>query len=250
LVDQVRDFWPQGPVGRNGHRASLDNVHPAFRRWLGEDYETDALDVVLAAAAVKRLDGEPLWLLVLSGSGNVKTETMQALSGVGALTSTVTSEGALLSTPAKERAKDATCGLLRKIGSRGLLVVKDVAPIVSMSSPPPTLAPGRNSRSMLRAVHPRRRLQHHGHPRPGPRPRLRGLRRTAVVTAPTTPIRMDSTAVRLAAGRQPIGKHRPGRADASRAGRTRRSHAHRCPARTRADDHGGGRNSYSPPTTS
>jgi hypothetical protein len=53
---------------------------------------------VLAAAAVERLDGDPLWLLVISGSGNAKTETLQALAGTGAvLTSSVASEGALLS---------------------------------------------------------------------------------------------------------------------------------------------------------
>jgi hypothetical protein len=31
---------------------------------------------MLAAAAVERLDGDPLWLLIISGSGNTKTETV------------------------------------------------------------------------------------------------------------------------------------------------------------------------------
>ena len=77
---------------------SLDDARAVFRRWLGDDYDLDALDATLATAAVEQLDGDPLWLLVISGSGNAKTETVQALDGVGAaITSTISSPGALLS---------------------------------------------------------------------------------------------------------------------------------------------------------
>jgi hypothetical protein len=58
----------------------LKQAHDVFKRWLGDDYDLDALDAMLAAAAVERLDGDPLWLLIISGSGNAKTETVQALS--------------------------------------------------------------------------------------------------------------------------------------------------------------------------
>jgi hypothetical protein len=59
---------------------------------------------------------------------------VQALDGAGAIvTSSIASEGALLSaSPRHERARDATGGLLRKIGDRGLLVIKDVTSILSM----------------------------------------------------------------------------------------------------------------------
>lgn len=122
------DVDPFAPV------VTLEDAHEVFRRWLGDDYDLDALDVVLATAAVERLDGDPLWLLVISGSGNAKTETVQALAGAGAtLVSTISSEGALLSaTSKKERSKAATGGLLRQVGSRGVLVVKDVTSILSM----------------------------------------------------------------------------------------------------------------------
>ncbi len=114
---------------------TLADAHGVFRRWLGDSYDVDAINAVLAAAAVERIDGEPLWLLLISGSGNAKTETVQALDGIGAIiTSTIASAGALLSGTAKrERAKDATGGLLRKIGERGVVVVKDVTSILSMS---------------------------------------------------------------------------------------------------------------------
>jgi hypothetical protein len=118
---------PPEPVG-------LDQVHTVFRRWLGKEYDTDALDVVLAAAAVEQLTGDPVWLLLISGSGNAKTETVLALDGIGAtVTSTVSSAGALLSgTSRRERSSDATGGLLQKLGEHGLLVVKDVTSILSM----------------------------------------------------------------------------------------------------------------------
>lgn len=113
---------------------TLAKVHGAFARWLGEDYDLDAIDAVLAAAAAERLTGEPFWLFVVGGSGGAKTETVQALAGAGALvTSTIASEAALLSgTAKKEKAKDATGGLLRRIGSSGLLVIKDVTSILAM----------------------------------------------------------------------------------------------------------------------
>lgn len=116
-------------------RRTLDEAHTVFTRWLGEEYDVGALDAVLATAAAERLCGDPLWLLVVSGSGNAKTETVQALAGVGALvTSTISSEGALLSATARrERGKDATGGLLRRLGDRGLLVIKDVTSILSMN---------------------------------------------------------------------------------------------------------------------
>src|SRR6516165_134713 len=113
----------------------LDAVHAAFKKWLGEDYDTDVLDAVLAAGAAARLTGDALWLLVISGSGNAKTETVQALAGAGAcVTSTISSEGALLS--ATPRSAGATGGLLLKIqlGNHGLLVIKDVTSILSMDN--------------------------------------------------------------------------------------------------------------------
>jgi hypothetical protein len=113
----------------------LYSVHQTFVRWLGDDYDLAALDVVLAVAAAERLTGDPAWLLVVGGSGAAKTETVLPLAGAGAhVTSVISSEAALLSgTPAKERTKASTGGLLRKVGGTGLLVIKDVTSILSMN---------------------------------------------------------------------------------------------------------------------
>jgi hypothetical protein len=114
---------------------TLEQVRTTFAKWLGADYDLTVLDVVLAVAASERLTGDPAWLLVVSGPGAAKTETVGPLAGAGAhVTSTINSEGALLSgTSNKERSKDATGGLLRKVGSSGILVIKDVTSILSMN---------------------------------------------------------------------------------------------------------------------
>jgi DNA-binding transcriptional ArsR family regulator len=113
---------------------TLDEAHTVFRKWLGDEYDLDVLDAVLATAAVNQLSGDPAWLLVVSGSGAAKTETVAPLEAAGAfVTSTISSEGALLSgTSRRERTKEATGGFLRKIGSSGILVIKDVTSILSM----------------------------------------------------------------------------------------------------------------------
>ena len=126
---------PQDPLSPPPAPVTVEECHDVFRRWLGDEYDLDVLDVVLCALAAERLDGDPLWLLVISGPGAAKTETVQACAGAGAIVeSTVTGEAALLSgTPTQERAKDATGGLLRRLGGRGVLVIKDVTSIISMS---------------------------------------------------------------------------------------------------------------------
>jgi hypothetical protein len=131
--EEDRDRRPDQRDAEKPEPGSLVDVHGVFRKWFGPEYDLDTIDAVLAAAASERLTGDPLWLLVISGPGNAKTETVQALAGAGAhVTSTIASEGALLSaTPRRERNKKATGGLLRKIGDRGVLVIKDVTSVLS-----------------------------------------------------------------------------------------------------------------------
>jgi hypothetical protein len=113
----------------------LPVVRDTYRRWLGSKYDLGALDCVLAAAAAAKLDGDPPWMLVVGGSGAAKTETITPLAAAGAvMVSTISGEGALLSgTSKRERAADASGGLLRYIGDRGVLVIKDFTSILSMN---------------------------------------------------------------------------------------------------------------------
>jgi hypothetical protein len=135
--DAVRERHDKAHKLNGGHPAgtTLEDVHEVFKRWLGEDYDLNVLNAVIAVAVAERLPGDPAWLLVISGSGNAKTETLMATSGLGAhVVSTISSDAALLSaTPQKQKSKGATGGLLRQIGSRGILAIKDATSILSMN---------------------------------------------------------------------------------------------------------------------
>jgi DNA-binding transcriptional ArsR family regulator len=113
----------------------LDRLNATFTKWLGVDYDLGAIHLTLVAAAAIQLGGDPLWMMLVSGPGNAKTETVAALRDSGAhVVSTIASEGALLSGTSKgERAADATGGLLREIGESGVLVMKDFTSILSLS---------------------------------------------------------------------------------------------------------------------
>ncbi|PWT73234.1 MAG: ArsR family transcriptional regulator [Proteobacteria bacterium] len=141
--DTLRDEGPDAVRARHdrahktnskGRRVTLTKVNEVFTRWLGDEYDLATLHAMLAVAASERLPGDPAWLLIISGPGNAKTETVQATSGLGArVISTISSVGALLSaTSTKQKAKGATGGLLREIGARGLLAIKDVTSILTI----------------------------------------------------------------------------------------------------------------------
>jgi Bifunctional DNA primase/polymerase, N-terminal len=131
-----RDEKPQATEAPKAiYPCTLADVHATFQKWFGKEYDIATLDAVLAAAAAEKLPGDPPWLLIISGPGNAKTETVGATSGLNArVVSTITSEGALLSaSPRKSRAKTATGGLLRQIGEHGILTIKDFTSIISTS---------------------------------------------------------------------------------------------------------------------
>jgi hypothetical protein len=115
---------------------SLKEVHRGYRAAFGDRYDLDAVNMTLAVAAVEKLDGDPVWLLIVSGSGAAKTETIVPLGKcTGAIiVSTISSEGAFLSATGKhDRSADATGGLLREMGDRGILIFKDFTSILAMS---------------------------------------------------------------------------------------------------------------------
>jgi hypothetical protein len=98
----------------------LSDVHEVFQRWLYLP-DTAPLDVVLAAIIANRLPGDPAWIGVIAPPSNGKTEMLEATSGLAEVFSAATlTEASLLSgTPGRERAKDASGGLLREIGEYG-----------------------------------------------------------------------------------------------------------------------------------
>lgn len=117
---------------------TLAQVEQVYAKWLG-DHDLVPLRTVLAAVTANLIMGsnEPVWIMVVGGSGFGKTETIAPLAALPLvhMASSISSEGgALLSaTPKRDTTKGATGGLLAQIGSRGLLVLKDFTTILSMN---------------------------------------------------------------------------------------------------------------------
>jgi hypothetical protein len=112
----------------------LSEVHEVFQRWLYLP-DTAPLDVVLAAIIANRLPGDPAWIGVIAPPSNGKTEMLEATSGLAEVFSAATlTEASLLSgTPGRERAKDASGGLLREIGEYGIILCKDFTSVLAMN---------------------------------------------------------------------------------------------------------------------
>lgn len=126
----------------NAQRALLAELHDEFLRWFGRHYDLAAIDATLAAAAVQRLSGDPLWLLLVSGASTAKSETVTRLEKCDGVVpvSTLTTEAALLSATGRDdKDPNATGGILREVGESGIIVFKDVTSILSMN--PSTRAP-------------------------------------------------------------------------------------------------------------
>src|SRR4051812_48150317 len=104
-----RRLMTVGAVLRERERAvRLDEVHHMFRRWLGEMYDIDVLDAVLATALGRWTKGDPAWLLIVAGSGDAKTETLEPLAAVGAVVvSTRTSLASTRCTTAEDTSTSA-----------------------------------------------------------------------------------------------------------------------------------------------
>jgi hypothetical protein len=134
---------PPEPAPEPVQPVTLEKLHQRCLHWFGEHYDLDAIDATLATAAAELLTGDPLWLLIISGPGALKTETIITLEDRDRnviVTSTISSIGALLSATAqKERAADATGGLLKTLEPRGVLILKDMTSILSL--PPGIRAP-------------------------------------------------------------------------------------------------------------
>lgn len=122
----------------------LDRTVACFQRWLHLP-EPGALLVTLAAVAANRLDGDPVWLLLVAPPGGGKTEILGSVLQLDEAheAATLTEASLLSGTPQKDKATDARGGLLKEIGELGLIVAKDFGSVLSMN---------RDARSMVLAA--------------------------------------------------------------------------------------------------
>ena len=113
---------------------TLDDARAVFRGWLHLP-DTGALDVVLGTIAANRLDGDPVWLLLVGPPGGGKSEILNAVYGLDDThpAGTLTEASLLSGTPKRDKAADAKGGLLREIGDRGIIVCKDFGSVLNMN---------------------------------------------------------------------------------------------------------------------
>lgn len=88
-----------------------------------------ALHVVLATIAANRMNGEPVWLLLMGPPSSAKTETVETLADLPeTYTLSTTTKAGLLSGSV---ARGGTGGVLVEAGSRFVLVIKDFTTLAS-----------------------------------------------------------------------------------------------------------------------
>jgi hypothetical protein len=113
---------------------TLAEVITTFRRWLFMP-DARALLAVLGTVAANRLDGDPVWLLLVGPPGGGKSELLQSLSPLPDVhpTATLTEASLLSGTPKRDHDQTAKGGLLRVIGEFGIIVSKDFGSVLSMN---------------------------------------------------------------------------------------------------------------------
>lgn len=95
----------------------------------------DPLYVVLGTVAANMLQGVPVWVMLVGAPASGRTVMLETLANLPKvhIVGAIKSPSALLSGVAqKDKSKHATGGLLRQIGGRGMMVMKDFTSMLSM----------------------------------------------------------------------------------------------------------------------
>jgi hypothetical protein len=112
----------------------LETLVAVFRRWLHLP-DPAALLAVLGTIAANRLEGDPVWTLLVGPPGGGKSEILGACSRLSDVypAATLTEASLLSGTPKKEHGPEAKGGLLLTIGDFGILSLKDFGSILGMN---------------------------------------------------------------------------------------------------------------------
>jgi hypothetical protein len=137
LVEALADFRPEQPKPQDpselGPPLTIDQALDVFQRWLILPNLTPVY-AVLGTVAANLLPGDPVWLGVIGPPSRAKTEILNSILLLPniAQSATVTLAGLLSGTPKKQRDKTAKGGLLRQLGSFGIIMLKDFGSVLSM----------------------------------------------------------------------------------------------------------------------
>lgn len=115
---------------------TLEDVEAVFCQWIRDKDPLPMRAVLAAYLANRNHDGDPVWLMIVGGSGVGKTERLMPIAVMPdvVMESSISGPAALLSATAKrERAKNASGGVLRKLPEGGgVLLLKDFTSIIDM----------------------------------------------------------------------------------------------------------------------
>lgn len=113
----------------------LRDTVTTFREWLYLD-DVAPLYALAATLVANRASGDPVWLLLVAPPSSGKTELLQAAARLPFVVSAakVTEASLLSGTSKKERAADATGGLLVQIGDFGVLLCKDFTSVLAQNA--------------------------------------------------------------------------------------------------------------------
>jgi hypothetical protein len=116
-----------------GTNSSLLHVIETFQQWMYLPDPGPVL-VTLATVAANRMDGDPVWTLLIGPAGSAKSETLQSLEGLHDVhpAGTLTEAGLLSGTPSRERDVEAKGGLLPTMGEFGIILAKDFTSVLQM----------------------------------------------------------------------------------------------------------------------
>ena len=131
--DDARQVRPD-PEPKAATPVPLAQALESFGKWLHLD-DTAPVLAVAAVIVANLAGGDPVWLLVVGPPSGGKTEILSSAAGLPYIVPAATiTEAALLSgTSKRERAQDATGGLLRQIGDFGILLAKDFTSVLSQN---------------------------------------------------------------------------------------------------------------------
>jgi hypothetical protein len=112
----------------------LAQVITTYQGWLYLPDPTPLL-AILGTVAANLMQGDPVWLLLVGAPGGGKTEMLQPLCKLKnvIVTSTLTEASLLSATPSRDKARGASGGLLRTVGSLGILLCKDFTSVLAMN---------------------------------------------------------------------------------------------------------------------
>jgi hypothetical protein len=112
---------------------TIEDTLQVFRSWLVLSSSTPVY-AILGAVAANLLPGDPVWLGLIAPPSSAKTELLNSITGLPHVVqaATITPSGLLSGTPNKQHDKGARGGLLRQIGSFGIICLKDFGSVLSM----------------------------------------------------------------------------------------------------------------------